>query len=46
MDFGRVKNLLIWTAPENEKPIRVNDTLLTIDEAHKLIEILQLAVKI
>jgi hypothetical protein len=46
MDFGRVKNLLVWTAPEHEKPIRVNDTLLTIEEANKLIEILQLAVKI
>jgi hypothetical protein len=45
MDFGRVKNLLIWTAPEHDKPIRVNDTLLTIEEANQLIKILQMAVK-
>jgi len=46
MDFGSVKNLLVWTAPEHEKPIRVNDTLLTIEEANQLIQMLQMAVKI
>lgn len=46
MDFGRVKNLLVWTAPEHEKPIRVNDTILTIEEANHLIKMLQMAVKI
>lgn len=45
MDYGKVKNLLVWTVPKHDKPIRINDTLLTINEARQLIAILQSATK-
>jgi len=45
MDYGRIGNLLIWTAPEHPKPIRINDSLLTIGEAKELIKLLELTVK-
>ena len=44
MDYGWVKNLLIWTIPKHEKPVRINDTMMTIDEANNLIKLLQVAV--
>ena len=45
MDIGKVKNLLVWKWPKHEKPVRINDTLMTIEEANQLIKLLQLAVK-
>ena len=45
MDYGRINNLLIWTAPKHEKPVRINDSLMTIEEANQLIKLLQKAIK-
>lgn len=45
MDYGKVRNLLVWTLPKHDKPIRVNDTLITKDEAKRLIRLLEFAIK-
>jgi len=37
MDIGKVKNLLIWTYRNSDRPIRVNDSLLTVTEVEQLI---------
>lgn len=44
MDYEKVKNLLVWILPSNEKQVRINETSMTIDEANKLIKLLQVEV--
>lgn len=46
MDYGKIKNLLVWTLPKHDKPVRINDTLMTLEEAQQLINLLQKAIKI
>ena len=43
MDIGKVQNLLVWVNKNHEKPVRVNDCLLTKQEANQLIELLKQA---
>lgn len=45
MDYGKVKNFLVLTLPKHDKPIRINDTLLTVEETNQLIILLQSATK-
>jgi hypothetical protein len=43
MDIGKVQNLLVWVNKNHEKPVRVNDHLLSKKEASELIELLKQA---
>ena len=45
MDFGNVRNLLVWTDPKHEKPIRINDNLLTVEDTIQLIKLLKITLK-
>ena len=44
MDIGTIKNLLVWVEKEHPKPVRINDTLLDIDQARELVSILKKAI--
>jgi hypothetical protein len=46
MDIGTIKNLLVWVAKEHSKPIRINDTLLDVDQATELVSFLKKAIAI
>ena len=45
MDIGKVNNLLVWVNKNHERPIRVNDCLLTEDEAKELIDLLNKSIE-
>ena len=45
MDIGKVNNLLVWVNKNHERPIRVNDCLLTKDEAKELIGLLNKSIQ-
>lgn len=43
MDIGKVQNLLVWVNKNHEKPVRINDHLLTEEETVQLIGLLNLS---
>ena len=44
MDMGTIKNLLVWVEKKHSKPVRINDTLLDINQSKELILFLKKAI--